>query len=257
MAQKKKVVFWLRVLAPVLASIAGLATLRLLGPDFLDQQTLREWLAPMGVWAPVVFVLLLGVRPVTLLPGQVFTAVGGLLFGVVMGSLYALLGSLLATALLFYLSRRFGTRFMKRFAGKKYDAVKLTAKRHDFKVAALVTINPLFPTDVIVALAGASGARFWPTALGILVGTVPGTILTAQFGSALGKGKTIMTMVAAAGMILSMVIGVIVGRRVMSDFGAAKEETGVGKAPDPEEPDDRNDPSPGRGSARRFAGGTT
>ena len=82
---------WMRIAAPVLASIAGLAMLRLLGPDLLDQETLRRWLAPLGGWTPVAFVALLALRPLTLLPGQPFTALGGILFGALIarGSAYA------------------------------------------------------------------------------------------------------------------------------------------------------------------------
>lgn len=241
-----RVKFWLKVLAPVLASIAGLATLRLLGPDFLDQKTLREFLSPLGMWAPVVFILLLAVRPITLLPGQVFTAVGGILFGVVLGTVYALAGSLLAAGLVFLLARKFGTRVLKRFAGDTYDALKITAKRHDFKVSAIVTLNPLFPTDVMVAMAGASGARFWPTAVGLLLGTLPGTVLTAHFGYALGKGQTLGTIVSAVGIIVSMVVGVFVGRRIMADFDEAKKQGAAGGGPAPEDDDSRNRRPPGK-----------
>jgi uncharacterized membrane protein YdjX (TVP38/TMEM64 family) len=200
--------------------MAGLAMLRLLGPDLLDQETLRRWLAPLGAWAPGAFVALLAVRPITLLPGQPFTALGGILFGAGPATLYALAGSLLATALVFWLSRRFGTRFVKRFAGEHFEALQITTRRHDFKLAAIVTLNPLLPTDMMIAIAGASGARFWPTALGTLVGTLPGTWLTAQFGSALGTGRTILTLVSAAGLLLSMALGVWLGRRFVSDFDA-------------------------------------
>ena len=215
---------WLRVLAPVLASILGLSSLRLLGPDILDQQTLSRFLAPLGAFAPAVFILLLTVRPITLLPGQVFTAVGGILFGVLMGTLYALVGSLLSAAMVFFLSRRFGTRFMRRVTGPHYEALLQVSRQHDFKVLVLATVNPLVPTDVVIAIAGASGARFWPTTLGVLAGTVPGTVLTVQFGSALSQGKTTLTLVAAAGMVVSMVLGVLLGRRMVSDFGAASRE---------------------------------
>jgi uncharacterized membrane protein YdjX (TVP38/TMEM64 family) len=210
---------WVRLLAPVLASLLGLAALRLLGPDLLDQQRLRSLLAPLGVLAPLAFIGLLAVRPLALLPGQLFAAVGGMLFGVVWGSAYALLGSVLSTAVLFFLSKRFGTRWMRRFAGgQRYTALARTARRHGFKVAWTVCINPLVPTDVLVALAGASGARFWPTAVGVLLGSVPGTVLTAQFGSALSQGRLVMTVLAGVGLIVSMVVGVFVGRRVVSDY---------------------------------------
>ena len=210
----------LRILAPALASIGGLAMLRLLGPDVLDHETLRRWLAPLGTWTPAVFVALLAVRPLTLLPGQPFTAVGGLLFGAVPGTLYALIGSLLSAALVFGLSRRFGTRFVRRFAGENFEALQRTTRRHDLKLAVVATLNPLIPTDMILALAGASGARFWPTALGMLLGTTPGTWIAAQFGSALGTGRMILTAISAVGMLLSMLLGVWLGKRFLSDFDA-------------------------------------
>jgi len=209
---------WLKVSAPLVASILGLLTLRALDPNIISQQTLSEWLRPFGPYAPLFFVLLLAVRPITLLPGQLFTAFGGLAFGTLMGSVYALIGSFLASALVFYMSRHLGgKRIMKRLVGGKYPALQKVAKRHDFAFAAATCCNPLLPTDVMIAAAAASGARFWPTAAGILVGTLPGTFLTAQFGSAIGQGKTIMTVVSGIGMVLSLVVGFFIARRMMKE----------------------------------------
>lgn len=211
--------FWAKLVAPVVASIAGLCTLRLLGPDVVNQRQLSEWLVPLGRWAPLAFIVFLGVRPLTLLPGQVFVAVAGLLFGTLMGTVYAMVGSFVAFTLVFVLARKFGTRLMKRFAGGRYSALKTVAKNHDFQFAALATINPLLPTDMMVAAAASSGARFWRSAAGVLVGTLPGTILTVQFGSALGQGKTVMTILSGAGMVVSLVLGVWLGRRMVKELG--------------------------------------
>lgn len=209
---------WLRILAPVLASIGGLTMLRLLGPDFLNQEDLQAFLVPMGRWAPVAFVLFLAVRPMTLLPGQVFTAVGGMLFGTRAATLYSLMGSFLATVLIFGLSRWLGTRLMKRMAGSRYPALTRAARKHGFKFALLTCINPLLPTDVMIATASAAKARFWPLALGVLLGTIPGTFLTAQFGSGLAQGRTVMTVVSGAGMVVSLVLGAVLGRRIFREI---------------------------------------
>jgi uncharacterized membrane protein YdjX (TVP38/TMEM64 family) len=223
---------WLRVLFPVAASLLGLVTLRLLGPDMVSQQQLSEWIRPLGLWAPVAFVLFLAVRPVTLLPGQIFTAVGGILFGMVAGSVYALLGSLLANILTFWLAKRLGTRFMKRMAGRRYQAIRRTARRHDFSWGLLMCINPLVPTDVMVALAAGCGARLWPTVFGVLVGTIPGTVLTAWFGSALGQGQTALTAVSAAGLVISLVAGVFVGRKAYKELMEGGKTDAEGQAAD-------------------------
>jgi uncharacterized membrane protein YdjX (TVP38/TMEM64 family) len=205
------------------ASILGLVCLKALDPHIVNQRTLSEWLSPLGPYAPLAFVLALGVRPLTLLPGQVFTAFGGVAFGTLMGSAYALIGSFLACALIYVLSRKLGKRLMRRLAGGKFPAIQQAAKRHDFTFALLTCINPLLPTDVMIAAGAASGARFWPTALGVLVGTLPGTFLTAQFGSAIGQGKTVMTLVSVAGLVASLVVGLFVGRKVVKQIQAAPE----------------------------------
>ncbi|XXF81477.1 VTT domain-containing protein [Myxococcaceae bacterium GXIMD 01537] len=220
MANRRGASKWLRMLAPMLVSIGGLTMLRLLGPDFLDQQKLHELLVPLGDAAPAVFVLCLAVRPVLLLPGQLFTAVGGMLFGTLAATLYSLLGSFIAAALLFWVARRLGTRPMKRLAGVRYDALSRVARRHDFKFSLLVCINPLFPTDVMIAAAAAAGARFWPTVLGVMLGSIPGTFLTAQFGSGLAQGRTVLTAVSAAGLVLSLGLGALLGRRIARELNA-------------------------------------
>lgn len=214
---------WLKMLAPVLASILGLVALRLLGPDVVNQQDLQRWLVPLGRWAPLAFILFLAVRPITLLPGQLFTAVGGMLFGTAAGTVYALLGSLLANALVFFLGKRFGKRLMRRVAGERYQALKGVARRHGFRFALLTCINPLLPSDVMIAVASASGARALPTLLGMLIGTVPGTFLTAQFGSGLAQGRTIMTLVSAVGMVVSLVLGTLLGRRIYLELADVPE----------------------------------
>ncbi len=209
---------WAKLVAPVVASIAGLVALRLLGPDLVDQSTLSGWIKPFGEFAPLAFILFLGVRPLTLLPGQLFTAVGGILFGTLMASVYAMVGSFLAMSLIFFLSNRYGERLIRRIAKGNYPSIAKAAKHHDFKFAILATINPLLPTDVAVAAAAAAGARYWPMVGGGMLATLPGTFLTAQFGSALSQGKTVMTIVSAVGMVISLVLGVFLGRQVVGEI---------------------------------------
>ncbi len=215
---------WLRILAPMVVSIGGLVMLRLLGPDFIDQRTIRELLLPLGDYAPLAYVAFLAVRPLTLLPGQVLTAVGGMMFGTLAATLYSLTGSFLSATLLFFVARKLGTRPMQRMCGSRYSAISRAARRHDFHFAFLACLNPLCPTDLMLIASAASGARFWPSVLGVVLGTIPGTFLTAQFGSGLAQGRTVMTAVSAVGMVVSLVLGVIFGRRFYKEISDAPVE---------------------------------
>jgi uncharacterized membrane protein YdjX (TVP38/TMEM64 family) len=213
---------WLKLLAPLGVSIGLLVALRLWGPQYLDQEWLSGWLRPLGALAPLAFILLLALRPVTLLPGQLFTAVGGILFGMALGTLYVLAGSLLATGLIHLLASRLGRKPMKRLAGDSHAVIQRAARTHGFQLGFLACINSVIPADVLLATAAASGARFGPLALGALVGTLPGTLLTAYFGSSLGQGKTLATAVSATGMVVSMVLGLLLGRRLMRELRTAE-----------------------------------
>jgi uncharacterized membrane protein YdjX (TVP38/TMEM64 family) len=209
---------WLRVLAPVLASLGGLVFLRLLGPDVIDQRQLHEFIAPLGKAAPLVYIALLTLRPLTLLPGHLFAAVGGMVFGTLMGTVYAVIGSFLSAVVIFWIARKLGARPMKRLAGEHYPALVRAARKHDFQFTMLATINPLLPTDVMLAAASASGARFWPSVAGMLLGTLPGTFLMVQFGSGLAQGRTLMTVVSGVGLVVSLVLGGFLGRRVYREI---------------------------------------
>ena len=230
---------WLRVLAPIGASIGGLLLLRLLGPDVIDQRQLRDFIAPLGEAAPLAYLLALAIRPLTLLPGTLFAAVGGMVFGTLMGTLYALMGSFLAAAVVFGIARKLGVRPMKRLAGEHYEALSRAASKHDFQFALLTCINPLLPTDMMLAAAAASGARFWPSIAGLMIGTLPGTFLMVQFGSGLAQGRTIMTVVSGIGLVLSLLLGAFLGRRVYKELNAAPKPT-----PRPHEPPPLPPPAP-------------
>src|SRR4051812_2058083 len=122
--------FWLKALAPALASIGALLLFRWATHGSIDRAALSAWLTPLGALAPLGFVLLLGARPLSLLPGGVFVAVGGLLFGPVWGTIYSLVGSFLSSLLIFVLARAFGGRLLRRGGGAGHPAPPQGAAAH-------------------------------------------------------------------------------------------------------------------------------
>jgi uncharacterized membrane protein YdjX (TVP38/TMEM64 family) len=203
-----------KLFLPLGASILGLCTLKLLDPHLVSRTQLLAWLRPLGPWTPVAYLALLTVRPVTLLPGQLLTAIGGLLFGGLKGTLLAVLGSALASSVTFFIGRRWGTRFVHRALGDRAPALARAARENDFLFALVFTLSPLIPTDPILAVAASAGGSYRRTLAGTLLGILPGTLATAYFGSALAAGHAWVIALSVAGWAASVGGGIWVGVRV-------------------------------------------
>jgi uncharacterized membrane protein YdjX (TVP38/TMEM64 family) len=202
----------LKIGIPVFCTLASLAMFKLLANrSIFNPNQIAPLLARAGAWGPLVFLLGLTVRPMVLLPSQIFAAIAGMLWGYPMGTGLCSAGSVLSTLVVAFAGRRFLKRPLRRWTGANCGELQRVAKRHDLVFAVLVTMNPLFPSDVCLALAAGSGARVWRLILGALMGSVPATITTALFGSALAGGKPLVLAMSLGGIGLSLAGGAWIG----------------------------------------------
>jgi uncharacterized membrane protein YdjX (TVP38/TMEM64 family) len=163
-------------------------------------------------------VALLAVRPVLLLPGQAFAALAGVLWGTLRGSALALLGAALAMWLVTTLGRRLLRRRLGRLAGERRDEWARVARRHDLAYAALVTLNPLLPTDLCMALGSGAGARRGRLVAGAVLGSVPGTIAAAALGSAASREEPVLGALSLLGLAVSLVGGALLARKAWGEL---------------------------------------
>ena len=80
----------------VVAALIG--TLTYFGPDL---RTALEWIKGLGYWAPIMYIGLYILCCIFFIPGSVITIGGGVLFGVVAGSVYVSLASVTGATLAF------------------------------------------------------------------------------------------------------------------------------------------------------------
>lgn len=169
-------------------------------------------LAQLGACAPVLFLLLLAVRPLFLVPGQALAAVAGVLWGGLEGTALCLLGSVLSVLLVASLGRRLLQRPLERWAnGRNLELGRLAARR-DFVSILVLTLNPLVPTDLAVALTAGAGGRRSRLVAGAVLGSLPGTLATCYFGSALTKDQPALLALSLAAVLVSLVGGGLLAR---------------------------------------------
>ncbi|HSA82446.1 MAG TPA: VTT domain-containing protein [Geminicoccaceae bacterium] len=150
-----------------------------------------------------------------LVPVNLLIAATGAAFGPLLGFGYAVLGSLVAAAVVFGVGRALGSDPVRRFAGRRVNAVSRRLDRHGLLAMALLRLLPIAPFGVVNLVAGAAEMRFRDFLLGSLIGMAPGIALMTLFGDRLGVwlrrpdpvNLAILVGAALAVLALALVLG--------------------------------------------------
>lgn len=154
-------------------------------PILTDRTNLEAFLADAGIWAPLVFVLLMATQVVVApLPGLVVGLVGGYIFGAVRGFLLNMMGFLLGAMIAFGLARYFGKPLVHRLLGDRYDSLLARLRgRRGALIIAFVFLFPFAPDDVVCFLAALTPIRACLFALLVFVFRTPGLLASSLTGA--------------------------------------------------------------------------
>lgn len=148
---------------------------------------LRALIESFGGMASIIFVIMCIVRGVVFIPCGLLSALGGLIFGPVLGTVYTLAGLTTGSVVTFYLARVLGKGWAQRVLGHKYDRYEGYISRDSFYSIFLMRIVPILPFDVVSCIAGISRAGTGKYVLATLAGSLPGVFLYVYFGDSVGS----------------------------------------------------------------------
>jgi phospholipase D1/2 len=173
----------------LLVAIGGLAAAWHLGPlaDWLDRDRLLA-IARALRDAPATPILVLGVylfAALAIMPISLVIFVTVIVFGPLVGFVYALCGALLGASLTFALGHVIGRTAVRRLAGRRLNALSHWLRRKGFPAMVAVRLIPVAPFTVISLVAGAARVRFRDFVLGTLFGMAPGTTAITIFSDRL------------------------------------------------------------------------
>lgn len=125
---------------------------------FESQQSLEAFIAKAGIAGPLIFMFIQAIQVVIpILPGFVTCIAGAVVFGPLMGFIYSYTGMCIGSLLAFYISRKYGTSFVKKLVKPQtYDKYILwLEKGKKFDILFLLAIFlPAAPDDVLCFIAG-------------------------------------------------------------------------------------------------------
>jgi uncharacterized membrane protein YdjX (TVP38/TMEM64 family) len=174
----------------------------------------RVWIEQMGPLAPLVFfglnVVQIVVAPI---PGYPVQVLGGVLFGLIPGSIITVSGLVVGGTLAAGLGRRFGRPWLeKRLGAETLDHWGQVAHIDSFWIWWLVLLIPF--GDIPYFIAGLSRIRLSLFALAILTSRGPFTVLIVWLGDRVTGLPLTWIAVSIAVVVLIVIIGFSQARRI-------------------------------------------
>ncbi len=140
---------------------------------------LRIWIDSLGIFGPLIFIILYAVAVIAALPGSALTIAAGALFGSVIGIIVVSIASTLGASLAFLVSRYFARESVANWLKdnprfKKLD--DMTEKRGAI-IVALTRLVPLFPFNLLNYGFGLTRVKFVTYVFWSWLCMLPGTVL--------------------------------------------------------------------------------
>lgn len=176
---------WITALA-VAVALAGVViyfhrsiTLRRLFQEALD------WIAALGIWGQVLFVLIYVAATVLLIPGSALGLGAGALFGVVRGSVLISVASTLGATCAFLLGRYLARDWVTKKIEDKpsFAAMDRAVADEGWKIVFLTRLSPVFPFTLLNYAFGLTRVSLRDYVLASWIGMMPGTVMYVYLGS--------------------------------------------------------------------------
>ncbi len=180
----------------IIATIVGIY---LLGG--INQQVLQLWLQKMGIWAPILYILIYSIATIFILPSTPLNLSGGAIFGSVWGTVWTSIAAILAAVLSFSFSRSIGREFVEKKLAGQWQSIDREIQQGGFFYLFAIRLLPLIPYGIVNFAAGLTSIKFRDYFLGTLLGTVPGILPVVMMGAgltSLQQGNVFPILVALA-----------------------------------------------------------
>jgi uncharacterized membrane protein YdjX (TVP38/TMEM64 family) len=213
----------------LLASLAGIGLLleqthlaSSFGPAWVDAEVRGH-----GIAGELLFVCVAGILTAVGVPRQLVSFLGGYAFGLLFGTVLAVVATLLGCVVSFYYARLLGRAYVEgRFSGRVRELDNFI-RVHPLGITLLMRLSPVGSNLFTNLLAGVTSVRASLFFAGSAVGYLPQTMVFALGGSGLNVDPAFRTALAVILLVLSGALGVWLLRRFRRgkspDFGAQSE----------------------------------
>ncbi len=215
--RKKK---WITASILVLVLILSLLICQYIGRPLIrtvsNPQEFRDWIRDKGMWAQTVMVGLVMLQIVlSFIPGEPFELGAGYAFGAWEGMALCLIGSVLASVLIFVLVRKYGMKLLTIFfEEEKIRSLPIFHKRHQLEwLVFILFLIPGVPKDLVTYAVGLTDLPLHMFLILSTVARIPSVLSSTLTGSYLGEASYKYAIIVYSVTAVLTAIGIIVYRR--------------------------------------------
>ena len=229
MNEQPKTSKWIQIvlLVVILGTFVAMAWYYFSMYDEFNRESLEHFIRRFGPWAPLAYAAIYIISAPVPFLAPVISAVGGLLFGIVGGTLLVLVVATASAFVPFYLARQLGREWVEsKLEGKKLDEIYQQSEgSKGFTFVLLMRLIPVLPWEVQNYVAGLTKVSPATFIAGTMLGIIPGSFSLVFLGDAVTDPTSWQFFAAVALKIATALIPVVAiyirGRR------SKKTETGV------------------------------
>lgn len=184
-----------------------------------NQAKLEAWIASLGVRG---WLLFLGLQMIQIIiafiPGEPVQLMAGVIYGTWGGMLTCLLGSVLASAIVFFTVRKGGERLVQRLFGrnKLEEFAFLRDSRRIEMITLILFLIPGMPKDLLTYLGGLTRISPWKFLAIANLARVPALAASTLMGASASRGNLALTAGLALGAVVAAIVGVIYRSKLMT-----------------------------------------
>lgn len=174
----------------------------------IKPETIQDFLNSLGIWAPIIYVLLYTIGTILLLPSTPLNLSGGALFDLWWGTFWTAIAAIIAAVASFYYSRTIGRDWVQKKFGDRIQTLDAEIQQGGLFYIFAIRLLPIIPYGIVNFVAGLTSISVRDYLLGTVLGTVPGILPFVMIGAgiqAIGKGDLLPLTVAFA------LVGILVG----------------------------------------------
>lgn len=186
-------------------------------------KNLLEGIRGMGIWGPIVFLIVYIAATVLFIPGSILTLGAGVIYGPLWGSVIVSVSATFGALAAFLAGRSFARKWVreKLEGNQKFKALDEAVGREGWKIVLLTRLSPIFPFNLLNYAFGLTQVNARTYFAASWLGMIPGTVMYVYIGSligniaALGSGRTrtpIEWVFYGLGLIATLAVTIYVTR---------------------------------------------